>query len=165
MPNELLTPATRTKLVPDFVNSGTEALRGAEGSKAEQGMIVLCHHGTVYRSAGLALGTASAQTATSDPTAAGQNSKTTNTRMDDRRELDDGWFGLLGLAGLRQREALDRLHYTATSRAYARARWNNFEIFPVRVRSRELTSAVFPGRRTLRLGNLAPHRFPSKIET
>ena len=56
----------------------------------------------------------------SDPTAAGQNSNTTTNRMDDRGGFNYGWLGLLGLTGLvglRRREAPDRLHATAGSRA------------------------------------------------
>jgi MYXO-CTERM domain-containing protein len=49
--------------------------------------------------AGLALGTAAAQTAT-DTNTAGPNSSTTNNRTDERRGFDYGWLGLLGLAGL-----------------------------------------------------------------
>ena len=77
------------------------------------------HLGLCIVAAGLALGTATAQTATSDPNTAGQNSNASNTRTDDRRGFDYGWFGLLGLAGLaglRRREAPDHLHHTATSR-------------------------------------------------
>jgi MYXO-CTERM domain-containing protein len=82
-------------------------------------MTSLKHLGLCIVTAGLALGTATAQTASSDPNAAGQNSNTTNTRTDDRRGFDYGWLGLLGLAGLaglRKREAPDRLHHSATSR-------------------------------------------------
>ncbi|MBV8708259.1 MAG: WGxxGxxG-CTERM domain-containing protein [Acidobacteriaceae bacterium] len=83
-------------------------------------MMSLKHLGLCIVAAGLALGTATAQTATSDPNTAGQNSNTSNTRTDDRKGFDYGWLGLLGLAGLaglRRREAPDRLHNTASSRA------------------------------------------------
>ena len=76
--------------------------------------------GLCVLAAGLSLGTATAQTASSDPNAAGQNSNTTTNRMDDRGGFNYGWLGLLGLTGLvglRRREAPDRLHATAGSRA------------------------------------------------
>jgi MYXO-CTERM domain-containing protein len=67
--------------------------------------------------AGLALGTAAAQT--SDPNAAGPGANTTNTnRTEDRRGFDYGWLGLLGLGGLlglRKQNVPDRLH-TGTTR-------------------------------------------------
>lgn len=67
--------------------------------------------------AGLALGTAHAQSG--DPNATGPANSTTNTnRTDDRRGFDYGWLGLLGLAGLlglRKHDVSDRLH-TGTTR-------------------------------------------------
>jgi MYXO-CTERM domain-containing protein len=88
--------------------------------KAPMVMTSFKHLGLCIIAAGLTLGSATAQTATSDPNPAGQNSNTTSTRTDDRRGFDYGWLGLLGLAGLaglRKREAPDRLHHTASSRA------------------------------------------------
>jgi len=58
--------------------------------------------------AGLALTTATAQTATDTSTAADTNA----THMSDRRGFDWGWLGLLGLAGLLGLRRPDRLTET-----------------------------------------------------